>query len=61
MENPYIEPPDVTTENYFLYFNEDNVGGPRTDPRGGNILRERIDLELEVFFNAAAEMAAIKN
>ena len=41
-ENPYTSPPDVTTDNHCLYFNEDNVGEPGNAPRGVNILRERV-------------------
>ena len=45
-ENPYTAPPAVTTENRYLYFDEETVGGPRTDSRGGDILRERVEAEL---------------
>ena len=39
MENTYTAPPAVTTENCYLYFNEETVGEPRTASRGGHILR----------------------
>ena len=39
VENPYTTPPDTTTANCCVYFNEDTVGEPRTASRGGNILR----------------------
>ena len=38
-ENPYTETNVVTTDNSSLYFDEETVGGPRTDSRGGNIFR----------------------
>ena len=47
--NTYKAPPDVTTENRSLYFNEETVGEPRTDSRSGNILIEMVDSEFKVF------------
>ena len=51
-ETPYTSPLAVTTGNLSLYFNEDTLGVPRTDSKGGNILIERIESEFEVFCNA---------
>ena len=41
--NLYTTLPAVTIEKGSLYFDEDTVGGPRTDLRGVNIHRERIE------------------
>ena len=38
-ENPYTEPPAVTTANHSLYFNEETVGEPKNASRGGDILK----------------------
>ena len=38
-ENPYIAPPDLTTENCSLYFDEDTVGKLVAASRSGNIIR----------------------
>ena len=48
-EKPYTAPPPVTTANFFLYFNEENVGKPITALRGGNSLRERVESEFKFF------------
>ena len=60
-EKPYTAPPTETRKNCDLYFNEETVGEPRTASRGGNILRERVDSEIKVFYNASASQTAIKN
>ena len=38
-ENPYTAPPDVTKDNFYLYFDEETMGEPIIASRGGNILR----------------------
>ena len=43
VEYPYTAPPAVTTANCSFYFNEDNVGEPRTDYRGGGVLIDSIE------------------
>ena len=42
-ENPYTAPTAMTTANRSLYFNEETVGKPRTDARGGDILIKRVE------------------
>ena len=43
-ENTYTSPPDVTAENWSLYFDKETMRKTTTSSRGGdNILRDRID------------------
>ena len=43
VDNPYIAPTALNTESSSFYFNEETVGAPITESRGGDILRERIE------------------
>ena len=54
MGKTYTAPSAVTKGNISLHSNAETMGEPRTTSRGGNILRERVESEFKVFWNAEA-------